>query len=261
MSIFVDGIDLQTEGLSDPDGNPIIVNASTRLDDGTRELLIKASEINKSLTALNVLKTRSETVLLLSSEAVDHLAFLLPNGKLDLIFVDDAVSYDPLSPMQLVQYRYDNGPWMTSAVGRETLESYTASKFQLWREHMLQGFGGCAKAFLPEIKRGYALTHVYDAAMFPFTNPAEEAEWTVEHNGKIVRLPRPIAELRVWNTTAKDYEPISPRMAGAPSDEEKHSYWQSFLEELRTALNPRYGDGFVDDCVLLDTEEVKKKYF
>lgn len=41
MSIFVDGIDLQTEGLSDPDGNPIIVNASTRLDDGTRELLIK----------------------------------------------------------------------------------------------------------------------------------------------------------------------------------------------------------------------------
>lgn len=150
-----------------------------------------------------------------------------------MIFVDDAVSYDPLSPMQLVQYRYDNGPWMTSAVGRETLESYTASKFQLWREHMLQGFGGCAKAFLPEIKRGYALTHVYDAAMFPFTNPAEEAEWTVEHNGKIVRLPRPIAELRVWNTTAKDYEPISPRMAGAPSDEEKHSYWQSFLEELR----------------------------
>ena len=89
-----------------------------------------------------------------------------------------------------------------------------------------------AKAFLPEIKRGYALTHVYDAAMFPFTDPAEEADWTVEHNGKIVRLPRPIAELRVWNAAAKDYEAISPRMEGAPSDEDKDSYWQSFLQEL-----------------------------
>ena len=52
MSIFVDGIVLQTESLSDPDGNPIAVNASTRLDDGTKDMLIKGNDYHFNITFL-----------------------------------------------------------------------------------------------------------------------------------------------------------------------------------------------------------------
>ena len=180
---------------------------------------------------------------MVSSSSVDYIGFLKPDGNIDLVFIDDAVSYEPLSPLQLVQYRYEGGDWGVSCVGQETLESYTASKFQLWKDNLLNAFGGCAKAFLPEIKRGYALTNVYDHSMFPYLDPSEEADWQVEHNGKLVKLPRPVAELRVWDASTGSYSAVSARMAGAPSAEEKDTYWQALLGELRK---------FLVECILFN---------
>lgn len=127
--------------------------------------------------------------------------------------------------------------WHTSCIGRECLDGYTSSKFNLWKEQLLQAFGGCSKAFLPEIRRGYALTHMYDHMIFPF----EDADkvWETEHHGKTLRLPRPIQDLRVWDPRAQTYEPLSPLMAGAPLHTDRDAYWLTLLDELRAALNPK----------------------
>ena len=52
-------------------------------------------------------------------------------------------------------------------------------------------------------------------------------------------------------------------MSGAPSSkpEEREAHWAALLNELRSSLNPKYGDEFIDDCILLNEDEVKKKYF
>lgn len=89
---------------------------------------------------------------------------------------------------------------------------------------MLNCFGGCAAAFLPELRRGYALSNVYDHMIF--TSPpgipnarvtpmnsvtqwrlhlGEKADWETEHNGKTVSIPRPVSGLRVWDSTTHNY--------------------------------------------------------
>lgn len=149
---------------------------------------------------------------------------------------------------------------MTSCVGVDCLESYKASKFTIWQKNMETAFGGCAAAFLPEIKRGFALNHVYDHMIFP-VDIEERAEYEAEHRGKIVSIPRPVKMLRIWNSATGTYDEISPHMPGSPTEENKHEFWGGFLNTLREKLNPTYGDGFVDDCINLDPEEVKAKYF
>ena len=42
----------------------------------------------------------------------------------------------------------------------------------------------------------------------------EAPDWEVDHNGKIVKLPRPVHGLRVWNAQQASYDDISPIMAG-----------------------------------------------
>ncbi len=183
------------------------------------------------------------------------------------------------------------GEWMVSCIGEECLESYKASKFGIWRRNMMDAFGGCAAAFLPELRRGHALSHVYDHVIFPSSLLEREA-WEVLHNGKKVSIPRPVAALRLWRPSPSPspsplqaqveregemevevevgsggsgrgggrYEEISAWMPGAPVESEREQYWQVLLGDLREALNSKYGEAFVDDCLLLEVETVKHKY-
>lgn len=243
------------------------------LDMETKQRLIRGAELNKGLYQLAGLKTDPRTVicLLLTDKSNEHLAYLNADGTVELIFVDDAVSYEPLSPLQLVQYCYaapssssstseSEGEWISSCIGHECLQSYTATKYSLWKGMFLKAFDGCAKAFLPEIKRGYTMTNVYDHMIFPY-DPSEAPNWEVDHNGKTVKLPRPIHGLRIWNPNQCVYDQISPVMAGAPSPAEMPSAWSSLLVELSESLNPKYGDDFIHDCIHMNEEDVKAKYF
>ena len=87
-----------------------------------------------------------------------HLCVHSSDGTVELIFVDDAVSYEPLSPLQLVEYCYSapsssssdsssaqECEWIASCIGSECLESYTATKYSLWKSMFLKAFDGCAK--------------------------------------------------------------------------------------------------------------------
>ena len=127
---------------------------------------------------------------------------------------------------------------------------------------MFEAFGGCFAAFLPELRRGFPLTNVYDHLIFP-SPPEEASQWEIDHGSKKIQLPRPVARLRVWNAGGNDYQfedCISAHMTGAPSVEDRDAYWVEFLNELRANLNPKYGPDFVDDCITLAPEVIKEKY-
>lgn len=279
MSSFTVGgvtVNLDSSSLVDPDGEPLgAIDTVRELDKDSKQRLIRGAELNKGLYQLTSLSSDPRPVvsLLLADKSNEHLAYLNSDGTVELIFVDDAVSYEPLSPLQLVEYCYSapsssssdsssaqEGEWIASCIGSECLESYTATKYSLWKSMFLKAFDGCAKAFLPEVKRGYAMTNVYDHMIFPY-DPSEAPNWEVDHNGKIVKLPRPVHGLRVWDSNSGSYKEISPIMAGAPSAAEMPSAWSSLLDELRESLNPKYGDNFVDDCLQLKEDDVKAKYF
>ena len=114
----------------------------------------------------------------------------------------------------------------------------------------------------------------------------EAPDWEVDHNGKIVKIPRPVHGLRVWNAQKASYDEISPVMAGeqyklsfqcmylqycfnayinvnigAPSPTEMSTAWAALLEELGNSLNPKYGEDFIHDCVHMNEDDVKAKYF
>ena len=149
---------------------------------------------------------------------------------------------------------------MLSCVGIESLEGYRNSKFKIWEASMLNVFGGCAAAFLPELRRGFALNNLFDHNVFP-SPPEERADWEIDNNGKIVIRPRPVRGLRIWNSQTKQYDDVDPVMAGAPRPEETEVFWASFLDKLREELNPKYGENFIDDCLTKDLGDVKAKYF
>jgi hypothetical protein len=77
------------------------------------------------------------------------------------------------------------GEWILSCIGVESLQYFLSSKFGLWKENMFNAFGGCAAAFLPELKRGYALTNIYDSMIFPMNDKDKEA-WEIMHNGMFI---------------------------------------------------------------------------
>ena len=97
-----------------------------------------------------------------------------------------------------------------------------------------------------------------------FSSPdSEKANWETKHKSKKVSIPRPVGGLRVWDQSSGGYVSISPHMPGAPDNSnlaERQQFWDQFIGELRAALNPKYGEDFIDDCLNMDVSEVKLKY-
>ena len=60
----------------------------------------------------------------------------------------------------------DESAWLLSCLGAESLDSYKGSKYSFWVRNMMNAFEGCAAAFLPEIRRGHALSNMYDSSIF-----------------------------------------------------------------------------------------------
>lgn len=253
--------------LTDANGNVFVGATAERLSDEQKARYV-ASSGRMGLEALTVLTEDGTTALIVTGGEQDHIAVLKPGAsQAELLLVDDGISYEQLSPLQLVEYSFEKadgsvGEWMVSNIGAETLAAYSGSKFSIWRNNMLNAFGGCAAAFLPDIKRGYAMSNVYDHMIF-CSPAAEKADWETTHNGKIVSIPRPVHALRVWNSETHEYVELDPHMPGAPNNKdptERSEYWTQFLDELRSTLNPKYGEDFINDCLSLDPAEVKQKY-
>jgi hypothetical protein len=151
------------------------------------------------------------------------------------------ISYEELSPSQLVEYQYEEGGvWALAKMSLEPLQYYKSSKFKAWRD-MLDA-PSCEAAFARMIQAG-PLNCIYDKLGFPIPEN-EQAEWTItdEKSGKLVDIPRQVAALRVWDASADCYAPVSPLMGGAPEDAAAlAAYWEVTLGELRV----KHGDEYI----------------
>lgn len=151
------------------------------------------------------------------------------------LLLECKVSYEELPPAALVEYRFaddacPDGPWRLSMVCLEYLLAFRAGKFKDWEKRLLE------PTCMAEFRRMVAIGPVYnvfDKHMFP-SPEAEQGRFEVTNeHGKTLTLPRPVAELRIWNVEAQEYEAVDPTLDGAPAVGERGAYWAGMIEKLR----------------------------
>lgn len=161
------------------------------------------------------------------------------------VMTECGISYEELSPTQLVEYQYEeDGPWALAKMSLEPLEFYKGSKFKAWRE-MLDN-PSCEAAFARMIQAG-PLNCIYDKLGFPIPEK-EQAMWTIkdEKSGKLVDIPRPVFGLRIWDPNSDSYKPVSALMGGAPATaEDLAAYWEETLKELKV----KHGDEYINKLI------------
>jgi hypothetical protein len=161
-------------GLNDADGAPVEVGPIAPLDADSRQRYVRGAErCPANLEQLAVLENADVAAYKVTSSSsdsgsVDYVATVdaAGGGAPTMLCCDDGVSYDTLSPLQLVEYTFSEDVanpenWLVSCLGMESLDSYKGSKFSFWTRNMATAFDGCAAAFLPEVRRGHALCHMY----------------------------------------------------------------------------------------------------
>lgn len=172
-------------------------------------------------------------------KTVEHI--VLWNGaRAAPVFCECGISYEELSPTQMVEYQYEeNGPWRLARISFEPMEAYKSHKFKMWRDMLDKP--SCEAAFARMIKSG-PINRLYDKLGFPIPD-SEEADWKItdDRTGKQVDIPRPVHSLRIWDTDAGDYSLVSPIMEGAPPDEQAlAAYWHETIEDLKTKHGEEY---------------------
>ena len=152
------------------------------------------------------------------------------------------ISYEALSPTQLVEYQYEeNGAWALAKMSLEPLQYYKNSKFKAWRDMLDEP--SCEAAFARMLQAG-PLNCIYDKLGFPIPEN-EQAMWTItdEKSGKLVDIPRQVFALRIWDAEADSYKSVSPLMGGAPEDAAAlAAYWEVTMVELRA----KHGNEYID---------------
>ena len=98
--------------LVDGNGTPLLCTSVEQLDAAQLSRYLD-SRHRMGLESLEILAEPSATALLVrcNGAATDHIAVIRDSGsrEVTLVLVDDAISYDQLSPLQLVEYAFNQG--------------------------------------------------------------------------------------------------------------------------------------------------------
>ena len=95
--------------LTDANGNVFVAATAERLSDEQKERYV-ASSGRMGLEALSVLTEEGTTALIVTGGEQDHIAVLKSGAsQAELLLVDDGISYEQLSPLQLVEYSFEKG--------------------------------------------------------------------------------------------------------------------------------------------------------
>jgi hypothetical protein len=163
----------------------------------------------------------------------EHVVHVSEGGdSKEAIYVDCKVTYEEVSPTQLVQYRFDGSEeWRLSHVSLDALVAFRSGRFAAWEKRLLEPT--CAA----ELRRMYrigAVIRVYDHHMFP-NYEEEKADFEVidEKSGKTVIIPRPVRDLRIWNAASREYDPVQAELEGAPSVGDVDHYWGELVAKMR----------------------------
>mmetsp|Transcript_53225 Transcript_53225/g.65257 ORF Transcript_53225/g.65257 Transcript_53225/m.65257 type:complete len:121 (+) Transcript_53225:1-363(+) len=116
-------------------------------------------------------------------------------------------------------------------------------KFEAWKQ-MLQK-PTCEAQFRRMLQLG-CVSELFDPQLFP-TPKALQAQYQVtdDRTGKLIQLPHPVKELRVWSPSKLSYEHIDTKLTGAPTQAEKSAWWTSFVDQLRKEHGDEYITGLM----------------
>lgn len=162
------------------------------------------------------------------------------------ITYEDKIMFDDVPLSGIVEYRFGPaGPRLLGTISTESLSFYVKSKFKVWRELLQSGGNGCKRSFRSLLRTGL-ITRIYDPIAFP-SPPAELPDWQVmdENTGKRVDIPRPVADVRVWDAGVGGYRALQGRLEGAPAVAEEAAFWAETLKELKEL----YGADLVDELM------------
>uniref|UniRef100_A0A7S2TSV8 Uncharacterized protein n=1 Tax=Lotharella oceanica TaxID=641309 RepID=A0A7S2TSV8_9EUKA len=149
-------------------------------------------------------------------------------------FTECKISYEPVSPAQLVEYRFDEADtWHLGVSTRASLEMFRRTKFSVWKDLLMKT--QCSATLRSLLGLG-PITRLFDRFALPTPETDKKFYETKDDNGKTIHIPHPVAALRVWNAATQAYDPIKAHLEGAPeSKEEVDAFWAKTLADLREA--------------------------
>lgn len=244
----VDGA-LSNVKFEDDMGNAVEVNGWTELD---------ADRRRHYQTVCPDLAEDGMVVAVRTSDGHERIIRIKDGGAED-VRVDDVISCEELSPADLIQYKFEKGGWMIASIGMDSLELYRGMQFENWKKMITSVWKECLASFIRLLKSGPICT-MFDSTIFPEAEEEKKAWVVVDSNGKERGVPHPVVEMRKFNHESNTYETIDCRLAGAPEQKDLDTYWTNLLQELRQTTGPQVGEGFIDDCLQMELEDLQKKY-
>lgn len=170
---------------------------------------------------------------------------IMKGESCDLITGSCQITFEDLTPSDCIEYCFPEAPseWHMAQVSREALETYRGMKFEAWKQ-MLQK-PTCEAQFRRMLQLG-CVSELYDPQLFP-TPTAFQSQYQVtdDRTGKLISLPHPVKELRIWNASKLKYEVIDTKLTGAPLQAEKDAWWKDFVNTLRGEHGDEYITGLL----------------
>merc|ERR1712190_104132 len=126
------------------------------------------------------------------------------------------ITYEDLSPSECVEYGFAEAPgvWAMAQLSVEALETYRGMKFEAWKNMLMNPT--CEAQFRRMLQIGM-VAKLYDPHVFPTPESLKSTyQVTDERTGKLIELPHPIEELRIWDAAKMDYRRMDTRLTGAP---------------------------------------------
>lgn len=180
----------------------------------------------------------AKVVAILAADAggtTHELTAVVPEGAAPapaLVTGSCQITYDDLAPAACVEYAFAEAPedWAMAQLSLEALETYRGMKFEAWKAMLSKPT--CEAQFRRMLQLG-VVTQLYDPHVFPTPEGLKSKyQVTDERTGKLIELPHPVKELRVWDVEKQAYAPIDTQLKGAPPEAEKEQWWAGFVEEL-----------------------------
>eukprot|EP00434_Breviolum_minutum_P000772 symbB.v1.2.000681.t1/scaffold35.1/size400642/25 len=238
--------------------------AMSEAPEALRKLQLKSvDDEDMKLVSHRVLEEDRRKVMMLSfpqlTEGSTVLAIIAqsPNGEqrefvaimkgesCDLVTGSCSITFEDLTPSDCIEYCFPEAPseWHMAQVSREALETYRGMKFDAWKQ-MLQK-PTCEAQFRRMLQLG-CVSELYDPQLFP-TPTAFQSQYQVtdDRTGKLISLPHPVKELRVWDASKLKYEVIDTKLTGAPLQAEKDAWWKDFVNTLRGEHGDEYITGLL----------------
>jgi len=185
-----------------------------------------------AITASNAAGTKKECIALVPLDG--------SGGTPTVVFANCQITYEDLSPSECIEYTFAEAPddWKMTQLSLEALENYRSQKFEAWQGMLVEPT--CEAQFRRMLQIG-CVAKLYDPHVFPTPEAQKETfQVTDERTGKLIELPHPVKELRIWNAETLTYTVIDTQLAGAPSEEEKDEWWSNFLQELEAKHGQEY---------------------